>query len=143
MGVQLLGEKYSQEDMGAGGNSSAPSYTETFYQCLPHYLVMGMSADEFWNCDPKMYRVYREKDRLENERKNELLWLAGAYTAHAIQATLSSDAPYPSKPFDLNLRAEEEEEHELTDKEIQQTRQFATVLDWAMRVNKQKEHKDG
>ena len=75
MGVQFLGELYSckNDRVGDSDDEEKPtlSYTEIFYQCLPHYLVMGMSAEEFWNCDPRMYRVYREKDRLENERKNE------------------------------------------------------------------------
>lgn len=144
MGVQLLGEKYSQESVGVGETEKQPtlSYTEIFYQCLPHYLVMGMSADEFWNCDPRMYKVYREKDRLENERKNELLWIAGIYTARAISSCLATEEhpnPYPKEPFSLNGTKEEEtEEQELTDKEIQKTPDFIRVMEWANKVNKQK-----
>ena len=144
MGVQLLGEKYSQkEDMGAGGqNPSALSYTDIFYQCLPHYLAMGMSADEFWNCDPKLYSAYREKDRIENERKNELLWIAGAYVRDAIQSCFSTEQnphPYPGEPYDLHLRDAIEEEKEPTVEEIQKTPQFVAIVDWMNRVNKQKE----
>lgn len=140
MGVQLLGEKYSlKEGMGAGEDTSALSYTEIFYQCLPQYLAMGMSAYEFWNCDPRLYRVYREKDRIENERKNELLWIAGAYVHEAIAACLSTEKnpySYPSKPFDLHLR--EEVKEELTDEEIQKTPEFVYMLDKMNTINKQK-----
>lgn len=151
MGEQLLGEKFSQEDMGAGGDTSALSYTDIFYQCLPHYLAMGMSADEFWNCDPKLYPAYREMDRIKNERENERLWLQGAYVYQAILLTaprlnsLKPEEPlsYPEKPFDLGLRKVEEEEHEMTDEEIRKSPQFAKVMEWAIRVNKQKGHTDG
>ena len=143
MGSELLGESVSQDDRGVGESKETKptlSYTELFYRCLPHYLVMGMSADEFWNCDPRMYGVYREKDRLENERKNELLWIAGAYVANAIASCLSNDESnrYPSKPFDLQLAHEEEEETEHTVEEIQKSPEFAHVLEWAMTVNKQR-----
>lgn len=150
MGVQLLGEKYSLEDMGAGGDSSALSYTEIFYQCLPHYLAMGMSADEFWNCDPRLYPAYREMDRIKNERENERLWLQGAYVYQAILLTAprlnslqpKEPEPYPTEPFDLGLRKAEEEPM-MTDEEIQKSPDFVKVLEWAMRVNKQKESKNG
>lgn len=134
MGVQLLGEKYSLKNMGAGGSTSALSYTEIFYQCLPHYLAMGMSAYEFWNCDPRLYSAYREMDRINTERKNELLWMGGAYMTRAIASCLSTEAdPYPSKPIDLGLRREKE----MTDEEIQKTPQYAKVMNWMFAVNKQ------
>ena len=141
MGVRFLGELYSRKDIGVGESNEEPtlSYTDLFYQCLPHYLVMGMSADEFWNCDPRMYRVYREKDRLENERKNELLWMSGVYITRAIGACFSNENnpnPYPEKPFSLG-EAEKEEEMP-TDDEIQRTPQYIHLLDWMNNVNKQK-----
>ena len=143
MGSELLGESASHNERGVGATEKQPtlSYTEMFYQCLPHYLVMGLSADEFWNCDPRMYGVYREKDRLENERKNELLWLAGVYTLNAVQSSLSDkeEHKYPNKPFDLQLRHEEDQDGEPTDEDIQKSQEFAKVLDWMYRVNKQKQ----
>lgn len=140
MGVRFLGELYSQKDIGVGDSTEEPtlSYTDIFYQCLPHYLAMGMSADEFWNCDPRMYKVYREKDRLENERKNELLWMAGAYVREAIASTFSSENDphsYPDKPFDLGLRNKDED---MTVEEIQRTPQYIHFVDWVNNVNKQK-----
>lgn len=146
MGSEFLGDSYSLNGVARVGETEEEkptlSYTEIFYQCLPQYLAMGMSADEFWNCDPRMYRVYREKDRIENERKNELLWIAGAYVLEAIQTCLSTEKNphrYPTEPFDLKLRPEEEVvETEMTDEEIQKTPQFVNVLDWMERVNKEK-----
>lgn len=145
MGSELLGNSYSREYAGVGGTKQPTlSYTDIFYQCLPHYLAMGMSADEFWNCDPKLYPAYREMDRIKNEKENERLWLQGAYVYQAILLTAPAlnimqpkePSPYPEKPFDLGLRIEEE--HEPTDEEIKQSATYAAVMDWAMRVNKQK-----
>lgn len=143
MGSEFLGGSYSLNgNVRVGGTEKEKptlSYTEIFYQCLPQYLAMGMSADEFWNCDPRMYRVYREKDRIENERKNELLWIAGAYVCEAIATCLSTDKnphPYPAQPFDLHLR--EDTEEELTDEEIQKTPEFVYMLDKMNTINKQK-----
>lgn len=157
MGSELLGEdSSSQESTGVGETEKqpTPSYTDLFFQCLPQYMAIGMSADEFWNCDPRMYKAYREMDRIKNERNNELLWIAGAYVYQAILLTAprlnslkpTEPDPYPDKPFDLGLAVEseeDEEEHEMTDEEIQKTPQFAKVLEWAMRVNKQKEQQNG
>lgn len=151
MGSELLGESTSQESRGVGEtdrDKPTLSYTEIFYQCLPQYLVMGMSAEEFWNCDPRMYQVYREKDRLENERRNELMWLGGAYVYQAILLSAprlnsiqpKEPEPYPERPFDLGLNHEREDD-ELTDEEIRKTPEFARVMEWAITVNRQKQGK--
>lgn len=144
MGVRFLGDLITQKKVGVGeAEKDEPtlSYTEIFYRCLPQFLVMGMSADEFWNCDPRMYRAYREKDRIEKERKNELLWLSGIYIGRAISSCFSNeDEGYPTEPFDIGLREKKEETpaEEMTKEEIQRTPQFVAVLDWAYKVNKQK-----
>ena len=150
MGVQLLGEKYSLGNMGAGGDKpSALSYTEVFYQCLPYYLSMGMSADEFWNCDPRMYEVYRKLDRINNEKENERLWIQAAYIydvmlriAPSLGLQPQKPEPFLEKPF--TLWAEKDTgETPMTDEEIKKSPQFAKVTDWMLTVNKQKEQKNG
>ena len=151
MGSELLGDSFPEGDTGVGESEDKPtlSYTEIFYQCLPHYLAMGMSAYEFWNCDPRTYRAYREKDRLEAEKENERLWLQGMYVYQAILLTAprlnsikpQDPIPYPDKPFDLNIRDEQEEEDRpMTDEEIQKSSAFVGMIDWAYKVNKGKQN---
>lgn len=148
MGGELLGNSYSLDDEGVGDTETEKptlTYTEVFYQCLPYYLSMGMSADEFWNCDPRMYRVYREKDRIATEKQNEMLWIQGAYVYQAILLAAprlnslkpEEPLPYPLKPFDLGLSKTEDEDVP-TDEEIQKSPEFNKVMEWAMTVNKQK-----
>lgn len=152
MGSELLGEdSTSHNSRGVGDTKKRPtlSYTDVIYQCLPHYLAMGMSADEFWNCDPRMYEVYREKDRLENERKNEQYWVQMAYVYQALVLTApmfnslkpQPPEPYPNKPFELNLGGADDKE--LTDEGIKNSKQYAKVMSWALAVNKQKELQNG
>ena len=153
MGVELLGNSYSLNEGVGESETNKPTltYTEVFYQCLPHYLEMGMSADEFWNCDPLLYRAYREKDRIHTERENERLWLQGAYVYQAILLAaprLNSIKPeepleYPSKPFDLGLTKDEEEDDMPTDEEIRKSPEYTKVLEWAMTVNKSKGNNNG
>ena len=150
MGSELLGESASHQTEGVGATEKqpTPSYTEIIYRCLPYYLAMGMSADEFWNCDPRLYEAYREKDRIEKEKENERLWLLGLYVYQSILLTaprLNSIQPkepieYPNKPIDLMLRneSEEEEEREMTKEEVQASPKYIRILDWMMTVNKQR-----
>ena len=149
MGGELLGDSYSLDDEGVGDTETEKptlTYTEVFYQCLPHYLAMGMSADEFWNCDPRMYRVYREKDRIATEKQNEMLWIQGAYVYQAILLAAprlnsikpEEPLPYPEQPFDLVLSKVNEKEDIPTDEETQKSPEFNKVMEWAINVNKQK-----
>lgn len=145
MGVELLGDSYSQNNNGVGNaKKPTPTYTEIFYQCLPHYLAMGMSADEFWNCDPRMYKAYREKDRIQMEKQNELLWLQGMYVYQAILLSAprlnsiqpKEPLPYPEKPIDLGLSKPKEDGHEMTDEEIKKTKAYAMMIDLMKATNK-------
>jgi len=78
-----------------------------------------MSLNDFWYGDPYLAVIYRQKDRLEMERQNELLWLGGYYNCVAVSTALSNmhfDGkhhkvnPYMKKPIDIfPLTAEEEE----------------------------------
>lgn len=75
---------------------------------------------------------------MENERKNELLWMSGVYMTRAIGACFSSEKdpqPYPDKPFSLGG---EEKDEMPEDEEIQRTPQYIHMLDWMNNVNKQK-----
>lgn len=147
MGGELLGDSYSLKNDGVGDTETekpTPTYTEIFYQCLPYYLSMGMSADEFWNCDPRMYKVYREKDRISTEKENERLWLQGAYVYQAILLAAprlnsiqpKDPLPYPTKPLDLGLGKPKEESDEMTDDEIKKTPEYVKMIDFMNANNK-------
>ena len=71
---------------------------------FPYALAIGMSADDYWNSDPHLFRSYLDAHKLRNEQKNQELWMQGIYIAEAIASVLSDKKKphkYPDKPFDL------------------------------------------
>lgn len=71
---------------GGDGNSPVPShaYTEIFKKAFPHYLAIGMTYDQFWNQDVELVKAYREADKIRRDRKNQDMWLQGAYIYEAV-----------------------------------------------------------
>ena len=72
MGEELV-SNLLPEDSGGGGNTPF-SITDYFYKCLPYYLSIGMTWDNFWKDDVLMAKVFREKDKIERQRKNIQLY---------------------------------------------------------------------
>ena len=106
-----------------------------------------MSADEFWNCDPRMYGVYRKLDRIKSEKENERLWIQAGYiydvllrVAPSFSLQPQKPEPFAEKPFAL---WGDKEEEPMTDEEIRKSQQYAKVMDWMLTVNKQKEQTNG
>lgn len=68
---------------GGGGDESRPSpvlrYSDKFEELCGFYLSLGMSYEDYWDGDACMVKYYRDKDKLDRERKNYDLWLQGAY----------------------------------------------------------------
>lgn len=116
------------EDGNPGrGTGDAPEVTngELFYETLPYYLAMGMTASEFWDGDVWLAPAYRKARELERQEKNFFCWLNGQYVYTAIGHmspalnALAKDhkpVPYPARPFPLSQK-EAEMEEELRAKE--------------------------
>lgn len=63
-----------------------------------------MSADEYWNSDPHLFRAYIDAHKKRNEQRNQELWLQGVYIAEAVASVLSDKKhphKYPKQPFEL------------------------------------------
>lgn len=60
------------------------TYNETFEECFPYYLAIGMTFDQYWNGDCTLTIAYRKADELRRNRKNEELWLQGLYIYEAL-----------------------------------------------------------
>lgn len=73
--------------LDGGGSAAAPvSYSEIFYEHLPYYIQIGMSADEFWHGSPIMAKIYREAWKLRLKKENRDMWLQGLYIYSALCA---------------------------------------------------------
>ena len=47
-------------------------------------MSIGMSYDEFWNGDVHMVKAYRKAYELREKRRNQELWMQGAYIYEAL-----------------------------------------------------------
>lgn len=101
--------------------------TDVFYAFLPLYMTFGMTAEEFWNCNPRMYKIYRHAFYMKKQSANEEMYVNGIYTLKAVDVVITNIAnailskskreplQYFNKPLDIwvektpEQRAEEEQ----------------------------------
>ena len=116
-----MGDRLTEEDSGA----EPKSYGDIFDEAFPHYLVMGMTPEQYWDGESWLKKAYREayRIRMENEERirDSQAWLQGVYIREALQSIAlivngfvprgASPQPYPSKP-----RLEEAEEQKRAEK---------------------------
>lgn len=109
--------------------------SKIFRDAFPHYLVMGMPAEEYWDGDPWLVRAYREayRIRMENETRiaDRNAWRMGEYIRHAmtsIPIVVNGFAPknhhmheYPELPM---LQMAEEQQKADVQKQKQDNQQM-------------------
>ena len=145
---------------GGDGNSPVPShaYTEIFKKAFPHYLAIGMTYDQFWNQDVELVKAYREADEIRRERKNQDMWLQGAYIYEALldasPALRTSfgkhppkPVPYRQQPYELYTSKEKLDESssrkQLTQQEKSDKKAKAMMEMFMVSINKKFEKKGG
>ena len=114
--------------------------SKIFHDAFPHYMVMGLSAEEFWDGEPWRARAYRKayRIRVENEEKkaDRNAWRVGEYIRHAlisVPITVNGLAPkgahlqnYPEKP--MSMIAEEQKQKEIKKKQEDNKQQLAQAM---------------
>lgn len=94
-------------------------YSETFDECFPFYLSIGMSSAEYWDGDADLPRYFRKAFQMRQERVNTEAWLQGLYFYDATMSAMThlssnknSHKNYATKPYaftpEQNEKAEEE-----------------------------------
>lgn len=90
-------------------------YSEIFEECLPFYLSIGMSSEEYWKGDALLPKAYRKAYRMKQEQMNYEAWLHGLYVYDAVTSAMthlsdkkSNHKNYAEKPYDFTPRKEEE-----------------------------------
>ena len=116
--------------------SEAPkTYSEIFHETFPHYLMMGMSPEEYWEGDSSLVKDYRKAYKLQVEQRyreqDEMAWLQGKYMRDALQSVYllvngfvpkgTQAHPYPEKPE--SIRAEEEKAEKKRQKKREERKQ--------------------
>lgn len=104
---------------GGGGLSTTPlkTYTEKFNELFPQYLAIGMTEEQYWDRDSTLVMAYRKAEEIKTNKKNQELWLQGAYfyealsrvspILHAYAKKGTKPAPYLAEPFSLTAKQEE------------------------------------
>lgn len=90
-------------------------------QAASYYLAIGMTAQEYWNDDAYLVRVYEEKFEIQRQLRNQELWLQGLYNYQAFSAVIGAFAyglggkkgkrpePYIERPIPITEKEREEE----------------------------------
>lgn len=99
---------------GSGGDSAtAPlsTYTEKFDELFPHYLAIGMTEEQYWDKDSQLVVAFRKAEEIRTSRKNQEMWLQGAYIYdalcrvspifHAFAKKGTKPVPYLSEAYSL------------------------------------------
>jgi hypothetical protein len=121
---------------------SRKTYTETFNECFPFYLFIGMSYAEYWEGEPSLTRYYRKAYRLKQDEINHNAWLQGLYVYDAISTALhnalrgknTKSKNYAEKPYKLDKKDEPITEEQI---EIEQEKAAAWMENF-VRINSNK-----
>lgn len=110
------------------------TFSKIFREVFPHYLAIGMPAEEFWDGDSWLVKAYRDAYRIrsENEYKeaDHRAWLTGVYIQRALAATplvVNGFVPkghhmkdYPNRPMSME---QEERDRKATQKKQEENKQ--------------------
>lgn len=120
----VSGSLSSKEGSGGGDSTAAPlkSYSEQFEELFPYYLAIGMTEEQYWDRDCGLVKAYRKAEEIRNQRKNQEMWMQGAYVyqailraspiLHAFAKKGTKPSPYLEEPFALTTKQVEERKEE-------------------------------
>lgn len=128
----MVSDSLSSTEGSGGDSATAPlnTYTEKFNELFPYYLSIGMTEKQYWDRDSQLVVAFRKADELRTTRKNQEMWLQGAYVydalcrvspiLHAFAKKGTKPAPYLSEAYALSEKqaeiAEEEKSKKVFDK---------------------------
>ena len=127
-----------------------PTISKIFRDAFPHYLVMGMSAEEYWDGEPWLVKSYREAYRIRMDNADRIAdrdaWRMGHYIMAALAAapiTVNGFAPkghrmrdYPEKPMTVTAEEKKREEDDRKKQDNQQQLAQAMFQAFVEKMNK-------
>lgn len=138
-----MGDRLTEETQTK--QTSPTPYGDMFDELFPHYLLMGMTPEQYWDGESPLKKAYRKayQMRLENEQKlaDRNNWYMGQYIMCVLQCVpllvgglnvkASTQLPeYPNKPF--FERAEEEKKEAVRKKNEEDQSKLAMAMFQAM-----------
>lgn len=119
---------------GQEQQAESRTYGDIFDELFPHYLMMGMTPEQYWDGEGWLKPAYRKayKMRIETEQKlaDQNNWYMGQYLIHVLQAVpllvgglnvkKGAQLPeYPKKPLLEQYEEQKREEASRKQKEDQ------------------------
>ena len=149
-----MGDRLTEEEQPK--QTSPYPYGDIFDEMFPHYLLMGMTPEQYWDGEYGLKQAYRKsyQMRMENEQKlaDRNNWYMGQYIICVLQCVpllvgglnvkSSTRLPeYPDKPFFDKIEAERKEEDRRKREEDQMKLAMAMFQSVVMQKNKTIESK--
>lgn len=115
----MVSDLLSSTEGSSGRITTTPlkTYTEKFNELFPYYLSLGMTEEQYWDRDSTLVVPYRKAEELRTNRKNQEMWLQGAYiydalcrvspVLHAFAKKGSKPIPYPTEPYSITEKQAE------------------------------------
>lgn len=115
----MVSDLLSSTEGSGGVTATAPlkTYTEKFNELFPYYLSIGMTEEQYWDRDSTLVVAYRKAEELKTNRKNQEMWLQGAYIYealcrvspifHAFAKKGTKPAPYVTEPYTITEKQAE------------------------------------
>lgn len=107
---------------GVAATTPLKTYTDKFNEFFPYYLFLGMTEEQYWDRDSQLVVAYRKAEELKTDKKNQEMWLQGAYIyealsrvsplLHAFSKKGTKPAPYLAEPFAITDKQAEYREEE-------------------------------
>ena len=98
-------------------DSEMYSLAEMFTNLCPSYMAMGMTYNQFWNCNTTVHKAYREAFEIRNKNNEWARHRQGAYFMQALSVALqgfSKDKThkekYPESPWPITQKEAIEQE---------------------------------
>ena len=149
-----MGDRLTEDDQPK--QTSPTPYGDIFDELFPHYLLMGMTPEQYWDGESSLKPAFRKayRMRLENEQRtaDRNNWYMGQYIIKVLQAVPllvgglnvkeSTRLPdYPEKPF-LEIE-EERKKEEVRKKQEEDQAKLAMAMFHAMTVQFNKRMENG
>ena len=121
-----------------------------FKNACPYYLSIGMTYEQFWDGDVCAHKAFREAEKLRWQKKNQELWLQGAYIYEALLdvtpylKAFSKSRPkkYIKEPFDLFKEQEDAREEREARERYERIKEKVAAFAKAQKERRAKESKE-
>lgn len=95
-------------------------------------MLYGMTYADYWHGDPWMVVAYREAYMLKQRKKNEEMWIQGAYIANAVSVSINNSfskrkIDYMKQPLDIYPKTKAEMQEEARQEKLKLIRQLSIM----------------